>query len=331
MLTVLLVARDASASLGEVLAAYERLVPPPGGWRLVVADNGSVDGTAAVVADASSRLPLTVVSDPRRGQNRARNRAMPFVEGDLLVLTDADAVPRPDWLVRLRTAADRHDGHDVFAGTVRPVFATPPPPWLLAAVRHGPTFARLERDRDEDVDPTEGLGPNLAIRVRALPPRPCFDETIGPDGTRDYAMGSETALLLRLARAGAKARYVRDAIVDHLLPPSLSTPEGVLERAFRFGRGRFRLGTVPAARDRLRIGGVPLRLVADRLGRRIALLRAGRDPVRSFRARWHLAFLAGQAYEARRARGATGGVPAPAPDACTPASARQTVRPAASD
>ncbi|MFN2624301.1 MAG: PQQ-binding-like beta-propeller repeat protein, partial [Chthoniobacterales bacterium] len=43
--------------------------------------------------------------------------------------------------------------------------------------------ARVERAEDGDVGATEGAGPNLAIRVRALPPAPCFDETIGPDGT----------------------------------------------------------------------------------------------------------------------------------------------------
>src|SRR5262245_14684221 len=301
MLSVVLVARDAAGTLGDVLSAYRRLVPPPGGWSLVVADDGSVDATPRIVAANARGLPLTFLSAPGRGQNVGRNLALAHAVGDLLVLSDADSVPRPDWLVRLREAADRHPFHDVFAGTVRPVFSTPPPAWLLAAVRHGPMFARLERDAEGDVRPAEALGPNLAIRARALPPPPCFDESIGPDGTADYAMGSETSLLLRLARAGAKARYVRDAVVDHRVPVALSTPEGVLARAFRYGRGRFRLGTVRAADDRLRIGGVPVRLLADRVGRRVALLRAAGDPVASFRARWHLAFLAGQIHEARAA------------------------------
>ena len=321
MLTVVLVARDAADSLDDVLSAYARLERPHGGFRVVLVDNASVDGTAEVVRAHEDRLPLTTLYEPRRGQNRARNLAMPHVEGDLLVLTDADAIPRADWLVRLREAADRHPSHDVFAGTVRPVFATPPPPWLLAAGRHGPNFARLERDEDGDLHPREALGPNFAVRTRVLAHAPRFDESIGPDGTSDYAMGAETAFLQRLADAGVRARYVRDAVVEHRLPAALSTPEGVLVRAHRFGRGRFRLGTVPAARDGLRVGGVPLRLFADRLGRRLALLRAGRDPVRAFRARWHLAFLAGQIAEARAARRA-----APAKAGAPPPTAPRLVR-----
>ena len=55
----------------------------------------------------------------------------------------ADAIPKPDWLLRLRQAADSLPAYDVLAGTVRPSFTVPPPSWLLAAARAGPTFARL--------------------------------------------------------------------------------------------------------------------------------------------------------------------------------------------
>src|SRR5438477_428630 len=94
----MLAARDAEGTLAEVLAAHRRLVPPPGGWRLVLADDGSVDGTLDVVRRAAATLPLVLVRQPSRGQNGVRNVALQHVQGDLLVLTDADAIPKPDGL-----------------------------------------------------------------------------------------------------------------------------------------------------------------------------------------------------------------------------------------
>ena len=44
--------------------------------------------------------------EPEAGKNIALNAGLAFVSGDLVVLTDDDAIPRPDWLVRLRQAAD---------------------------------------------------------------------------------------------------------------------------------------------------------------------------------------------------------------------------------
>ncbi|MCC7138770.1 MAG: glycosyltransferase [Planctomycetes bacterium] len=304
MLTVLLVTRDGGRTLPEVLAAHRRLVAPPGGWRLVVVDNGSTDETRARLAEHAAHLPLVLRHEPVRGQNRARRAGEDAVEGDLLVLTDDDAVPAPGWLLALRAAADAHPAHDVIVGTVRPRFERPPAPWLLEVVRPGPVWAQVERERAEEVDPTEGLGPNVAIRTRALGPRPWFDVALGPDGTATYPMGAETSLLVALRGRGARAWYAKDAVVEHLVPAAHVEPAWVVARAFRYGRGRARMRTARASRSRWRWRGVPWRTWADLAGRRGALWRAGADPRRRFKALWRLALLAGEAYEARAAAGA---------------------------
>ena len=297
MLTVLLAARDAERTLPEVLDAYRRQAEPVGGWRLVVVDNGSRDGTRDVLASRGAGLPLHVVDEPRPGQNRARNAAWPLVTGDLVVLTDADTVPSPRWLACLRAASDAHPEVGVFAGPVRPRFTVPPSPALRRAVRPGPTWAVLDGETDGEVDPLHAIGPNLAIRVAALPPAPVFDEGAGPDGTPWFAMGAETSLLHRLRRAGVRGYFVGAAHVDHVLPPEASTASWVLRRAVRYGRGRYRLGTVRSARRRIAWGGVPLALRFDLARRRRSLARAlaSQDEAAALAAHWDLCYLAGQA------------------------------------
>lgn len=327
MLTVLIATRNRADLLARTLDAYERLERPTGGHRVLVVDDGSTDGTLAVLRGREGRLPLACVASPHVTANAARNLALVRIEGDVVVLSDDDTIPRPDWLVRMRAAADLHPEADVVVGTVRPRFEVEPPAWVLAGVRRGPAFGWVERDADGYVDPTEGIGASVAIRRSHFDSGLRFDESIGPNGTADYAMGSETELLLRLERAGSRAWYARDAIVEHHVSAAHVETPALLLRAFRYGRGRWRLGTSRLAAARFRVGGVPLAIRFDLLARGRTYRRAlrRRDQARALKAAWRIAYLAGHVAEIRRARGRAPGlgalaarIPAPIRDAISP-------------
>jgi hypothetical protein len=83
MLTVLITTYNGAPTLPEVLAAYGRLVPPVGGWKLIVVDNGSTDATPEILESFRARLPLQVLHQVQRGQNAARNTGLPHLDGDL--------------------------------------------------------------------------------------------------------------------------------------------------------------------------------------------------------------------------------------------------------
>lgn len=302
--------RDGAAGLPAVLDAYERLETPRGGWRAVAVDDGSRDGTLGLLEARRDRLPLTVVACPAQGLNASRNRGLREIDGDLVVFTDDDSVPRPDWLVRIREAADAHPEADVIACTVKARFEVEPAPWVLAAVRRGPNFAWVDLPAAGPVDPTWAVGPSFAVRASRFAGGLRFDESIGPDGTPTYAMGAETEILLRLQRAGARAWYAREAFVEHRVPASMVEEAEIIRRGARYGRGRMRLGTSGHARARLRWRGVPVAALVDLLTRRLAYARARRrgDPEATLHAAWRIAYLAGHVDEARRARGRAPGL-----------------------
>jgi glycosyltransferase involved in cell wall biosynthesis len=91
-------------TLPVVLEAYTTLQSPEGDWKLVIVDNGSTDSTNEIIHAFTKRLPLTYAFEPRRGKNRALNTRLASGSGDLIVFTDDDTIPQPDWLKLLRSA-----------------------------------------------------------------------------------------------------------------------------------------------------------------------------------------------------------------------------------
>ncbi|MGK5023186.1 glycosyltransferase [Janthinobacterium sp. RB2R34] len=297
MLTVLMATYNGAATLPEVLQAYTALARPAGGWRLVIADNGSSDGTALVIAAFQGRLPLSSLQVARRGKNAALNAALEQVlrqggDGqDLLVFTDDDAIPKVDWLRRLQQCAARQPGHALFGGAIVPAWRLPPAPWLRQHTPAGLTWGLTEPGlQDGPIYPGLVWGANMAVRRRIFADGLRFDDSIGPNGA-SYAMGGEVNFNLRLAQAGHLAWFCPQACVAHIIRVHQVTVSWVLRRAWLHGRGRFRQQTDRAV-PRWMLG----RFLRDSTGWLGAWLR--RDHKQVFVLRWELANIAGYCQEA---------------------------------
>jgi L-malate glycosyltransferase len=240
MLTVLLATRNRAGLLQQTLESFCFLQEPSGGWQMVVADNGSTDQTPAVLASFANRLPLRTLSEPKGGKNSALNAALSLAVGDLTVLTDDDTFPRTDWLVELRKAADAQPGYSIFGGVVRPRWGSPPPHWIEWVKQDAVYTLTDPLLKDGHMPAYNAFGPNMAIRSAVFQSGIRFDTSIGPRGS-SYPMGSETELTLRLSRQGYKAWHVSTAVVDHFIRADQIQKSWVLDRAVRYGRGKFRL------------------------------------------------------------------------------------------
>jgi glycosyltransferase involved in cell wall biosynthesis len=237
--SVVIATRDRAALLAQTLAHLARQRPGPVAWEVVVVDNGSRDRTADVLRHPPPALPLVALAEPLPGKNRAINRALDHARGSLLVFSDDDVIPEPDWIAAMTAAAARWPDDDVFGGEVRLAFPEGTPAWLREPFHPALNFARYAADEPEG--PTSRLpnGPNFAVRARALAALR-FAETIGPDGSGAYAMGSETEMLERLRARGARFIYVPGAVVQHVVQPHQLEPRYLLGRSYRLGRGEVR-------------------------------------------------------------------------------------------
>jgi glycosyltransferase involved in cell wall biosynthesis len=300
MLTVLIATRDGARTLPTTLAALVALEAPAGGWRLVVVDNGSRDGTPRILDDFRQQLPLTSLVEPRPGKNVALNRGLAEVAGDLVVFTDDDVVPRTDWLRQLRAAADARPEVTVLGGAILPRWEQQPPAWILSWVPLGPMYALLDPAEEGPIPPRRAFGPNLAIRAEVFARGYRFAEDIGPDGTARYAMGSEAELVRRLEAAGATGWHCPTAIVEHIIRPYQLEAAWLWERALRYGRGQYRLALAARGPALPAWLGVPRYLIRRLLAEALAVARARMrgDSERAFTARWQLSYTAGAVWEA---------------------------------
>lgn len=301
---------NGAATLPKVLDAYCALQAPAAGWRLVVVDNGSDDGSAALVAGYAGRLPLQLISEPRRGKNTALNTALDAVlkddRCDFLIFTDDDATPEADWLLRWSEAAAAHPDYAIFGGSIAPDWARTPPDWIIDLVPLGLTFGLTAPTLpDGPVFPGLVWGANMALRRSVFDDGHRFDAGIGPNGGA-YAMGSETELTRRLSDAGHRAWFCPQARVSHHIRAHQLQTSYLLQRAWRFGRGKFRQDT---AHEYAELFGVPRwmlkRYLLEMGGAALAWLRAlwKRQPGGLFLRRWELAYLRGYFHEAWRGAG----------------------------
>src|SRR5579862_2171358 len=92
---------------------------PPRGWELIAVDNASSDGTGDLLRSYADRLPITVLTEAKRGKNRALNHALEFAKGDFYIFTDDDVLVPTHWLAKWRQLADEHPDFDLFAGRTK--------------------------------------------------------------------------------------------------------------------------------------------------------------------------------------------------------------------
>jgi GT2 family glycosyltransferase len=107
-LSVVIAAYDAERTLGAQLDALaaQRV---PFAWEVVVADNGSADGTAALARSYATRLRVRVVdASATPGAGAARNVGVAAARSPLVAFCDADDVVGDGWLAAMRAALEQH-------------------------------------------------------------------------------------------------------------------------------------------------------------------------------------------------------------------------------
>jgi glycosyltransferase involved in cell wall biosynthesis len=301
MITVVFATHNGARTLPGVLAEYCRLIVPEGGWKLIAVDNASTDRSREIITSYQDRLPLTYLYEEKLGKNAALNTAISHFEGDLVVLTDDDIFPRPGWLVCMRATADAQPSYTIFGGVILPRWEISSPPWMKEWVSLGAAFGLTSPELTEGpTDPDKIWGGNMAVRTNVFKLGFRFDASIGPRGA-NYAMGSETAFVRKLAQGKYAAWHVHNAEVEHFIRDFQMEKSWILARAIRCGRGHYRLNHGDHSIRTVMWFGVPRYFFRQILEQTVQILKCmlSFDEKGFFRARWEFNFYRGNMIEAR--------------------------------
>jgi glycosyltransferase involved in cell wall biosynthesis len=95
-ISALLTTRDRAHLLPRVLGALQRQTLPPSRFEIVVVDDGSTDGTWAVLQRYADKLPLRVLRQRHSGLAEAKNLGVFAARSPIIIFLDDDDVADPN-------------------------------------------------------------------------------------------------------------------------------------------------------------------------------------------------------------------------------------------
>jgi glycosyltransferase involved in cell wall biosynthesis len=197
--SVVVATRNRERMLRALLSCLAEQTLGRDAFEVVVVDDGSTDGTGAVLeeAAASGKLNLRpLVHERSRGPAAARNHGWRAASGDLIAFTDDDCEPVPEWLERLLAEAAANPGQ-IVQGRVLP---NP-----RQAATAGPFTRSLVVDRPSPHYETANV----------LYPRAVLEALDGFDEEYGAPAGEDTDLAWRSRARGVERFFVPDALVHH--------------------------------------------------------------------------------------------------------------------
>jgi len=226
-------------------------------WEVVVVDNNSADNTREVVEAYRARpFPVRYLFEPTQGLSHARNTGVRESTGEILLFTDDDVCPEPDWV---QTIVDgmRAEQCDACGGYIAPAWERPPPSWLTERF-HG--FLAIRADREDSFrltpDTPPPFGANMAFKRDVFRRFGHFDVTRGRKGS-NLASGEDGELFGRLLRNGGRVMFFGNARVHHRIEAFRITKRYFRRWRFQTSRNLGETLGLPGAR---RIAGIPLYL-----------------------------------------------------------------------
>ena len=215
----------------ELLDSFTRLQFPKERYELIIADDGSGDGTADLVKEFQQTCEFTLrfYRQENRGPGAARNMGMENAKGDFFIFLDSDCTISPQWLQAIEEDLQREQA-DAFGGPDSYREDFPP---LLKAINYSMTsFISTGGIRGHK---KKGLGKYYPRSFNMGLSREIYEKTGGFGGLRH---GQDIEFSHRIIQSGAKVILVADAIVYHKRRTSLKK---FFRQVFNWGVARINL------------------------------------------------------------------------------------------
>jgi glycosyltransferase involved in cell wall biosynthesis len=196
------------ASVRRLLDALTHQTVSPGTFEVIVAIDGSTDGTKEMVDGCQAPYPLRSVWQANRGRAAARNSGIRLAQGRVVVFLDDDMEPAPGCLLAHLDAHPPGSRRAVIGPAPIPVDPSSPPIVRYRSEGMEAHLARLARlaRLGAPLGFRDMYSGNLSLPLEVLRELGGFDEAFSLYGHEDYE------LALRLIKAGVELSYRPEAV-----------------------------------------------------------------------------------------------------------------------
>ncbi len=201
--SVVIPAYNAEKLLPECLRSLADQTVPRDQYEVIVVDDGSTDGTAAV---AASFPGVRVVSQKNQGPAAARNLGAREARAEIILFTDSDCVPERDWVERMLEPF----GQDPKLAGDKGRYLTRQKELAARFVQaeYQDKYRQLEKRREIDFIDTYSAGFRRQVFLRYG----------GYDTSFPVACAEDVELSFRMSNGGERMVYVPGAVVYHRHP-----------------------------------------------------------------------------------------------------------------
>ncbi|MEE4310895.1 MAG: glycosyltransferase [candidate division KSB1 bacterium] len=219
------------SEIKDMLESFTRLDFPKDRYEIIIADDGSTDGTDRLVENyrKAGTIPLTYISQKNKGPGAARNFGMAHAKGEYFIFIDSDCTVSEKWL----EAIDRHlqtSGADAFGGPDNCRDDFPP---LLKAINYSMTSfittGGIRGHKKKKLGKYYPRSFNMGLK------RSLYKQIGGFGGLRH---GQDIEFSNRILRSGAKVVQIDDAVVYHKRRTSIKK---FMKQVYNWGVARINL------------------------------------------------------------------------------------------
>lgn len=207
-------------------------------YEILVIDNNSSDGTAAVIEQSRASLEprLRHVFEPRQGLSHARNRAIAEARGEIIAFIDDDVLVEDDWLAG-HVEAYRADEHTVAVGG-RVLLRWPEgwsrPGWLSSDLDGYLSGMDLGRERQVMCYPRYPYGCNMSVKRKVAERIDGFSTRLGRKKASLISC-EEKYFFYRIHQLCGRVTYTPDALGHHMVTVARLSQKFFLKRGYAQG------------------------------------------------------------------------------------------------